>query len=328
MLEGALCSNESWDISCNVSRHDDSQHNCLQLPLHPLIFGRVGIPVQPPDEGISPKPVVVGPSRGIQFENHPIDTLSPSPHNEMSDPIHNVHRDLMGSSCHQPDTRTQLRGDSKGKHPIGKPLPAATKGAVAVPPILLSNRQIEIYMNPHIRNNINSTINKLHDISHQLKCCSPLCDAVLINFRDHNWSGYLQPLGRLGVDTSTVNLKPVTDHLVKFTNQHYKNKKKSHQRHSNTNWNNTSQCNHVTLYRQFHRACNSWTIQVLIDQFHKLHRTQIPTSKNSNSWARIHNTVHIHVLWHDDGTTLALQWHHCSGIFLKQPQHEWQEEKK
>jgi len=193
----------------------------------------------------------------------------------------------MGSSCHQPDTRTQLRGDSKGKHPIGKPLPAATKGAVAVPPILLSNRQIEIYMNPHIRNNINSTINKLHDISHQLKCCSPLCDAVLINFRDHNWSGYLQPLGRLGVDTSTVNLEPVIDHLVKFTNQHYENKKQCHIR----NIQSLIETTHHNVIMS--HSTDNLTVeaivelfQLLIDQFHKLHQTHISTyrfTRNSNS---------------------------------------------
>jgi len=78
MLEGALYSNESGDISCNVSRHDDSQHTHLWLPSHPLICGRAGILVQPPDEGTSPKLVVVGPYRGIQFENHLIDTLPSS----------------------------------------------------------------------------------------------------------------------------------------------------------------------------------------------------------------------------------------------------------
>jgi len=52
----------------------------------------------------------------------------------------------------------------------------------------------------------------------QMHCCPKDNNKLISTIKSHDWPKYLQTLQRLGVDTSTVDLSPVIDHLVHFTN--------------------------------------------------------------------------------------------------------------
>ena len=65
----------------------------------------------------------------------------------------------------------------------------------------------------------------------KLKCLHNMIENYYQSYNSvlsYNWQIHLQPIGRLGVDISTINLEPAVSALLDCINQHYGNKYKCH----------------------------------------------------------------------------------------------------
>ena len=166
----------------------------------------------------------------------PENTSSSSSNNDTVDPTNTVHRDTVGPLYRQPDTPMWLRGDAKGKLSCETTLSVATKiEAMTIPPATSSvnSRHTNVLMNSKIRFLVNNMMDEISTALKQIHYCLSDNNKLISTTKSHDWSKYLQSLQRLGVDTSAVDLSPVIDHLVHFSNQYYNNKI---QWHSTINW--------------------------------------------------------------------------------------------
>ena len=137
-----------------------------------------------------------------------------------------------GGSISSPNRHIRSRRDVKGKFPInGSTLPIVTKFGTTAISLICSNVDRHnpgghtIDHDPSIGIHLNSMFDEiiilLNEINQTINTQYGTMSGVIL---DHDWPRYLQPIGHLGVDLNSVDLRPVVAVLLDCIHNHCKRK--------------------------------------------------------------------------------------------------------